>query len=138
MFDVLKEAIGRLAAALLLAAWTLIAVAAPARAADPAPGEFVGKSRNAILIDATSGAVLYQKNADELVAPASTSKLMTLAVLFKAMKSGQLKASDEFLMSVNAWRRGGAPSGTSAMSSTNTTPSSSKRDTTRRLWTISW
>jgi D-alanyl-D-alanine carboxypeptidase (penicillin-binding protein 5/6) len=87
----------------------------PAAAADPAPGEFTGKSKNAVLMDATSGAVLYQKNADELVAPASTSKLMTLAVLFKAMKSGQLKREDEFLMSVNAWRKGGAPSGTSAM-----------------------
>ena len=80
----------------------------PAAAADPAPGEFTGKSKNAVLMDATSGAVLYQKNADELVAPASTSKLMTLAVLFKAMKSGQLKREDEFLMSVNAWRTGGA------------------------------
>lgn len=78
-------------------------------------GEFSGKSRNAVLMDAESGAVLYQKNADELVPPASTSKLMTLAVLFKAMKAGQLKGEDEFVMSVNAWRRGGAPSGTSAM-----------------------
>ena len=84
-------------------------------AADGPIGEFTGKSRNAVLMDAETGAVLYQKNADELVAPASTSKLMTLAVLFKAMKSGQLKPEDEFLMSVNAWRRGGAPSGTSAM-----------------------
>ena len=40
---------------------------------------------------------------------------MTLAVAFKALKAGDIKLSDEFFMSENAWRRGGAPSGTSAM-----------------------
>ena len=73
------------------------------------------KARQAILMDADSGAVLFQHNADELMAPASMSKLMTLAVIFKALKTGQIKLEDEFLMSVNAWRTGGAPSGTSAM-----------------------
>ena len=76
---------------------------------------FVTVAPRAILMDAASGAILYQKNADDLAPPASMSKLMTLAVLFKAMKDGQIKASDEFVMSVNAWRKGGAPSGTSAM-----------------------
>ena len=40
---------------------------------------------------------------------------MTLAVLFRAIKAGRIKTTDEFVMSVNAWRNGGAPSGTSAM-----------------------
>ena len=40
---------------------------------------------------------------------------MTLAVLFRAMKEGRIHKTDEFTMSVNAWRNGGAPSGTSAM-----------------------
>ena len=40
---------------------------------------------------------------------------MTLAVLFRAIKEGRLHKTDEFIMSVNAWRNGGAPSGTSAM-----------------------
>ena len=66
-------------------------------------------------MDAASGAILYQHNANELMAPASMSKLMTLAVLFKALKSGQIKPTDEFLVSQYAWRRGGAPSGGSAM-----------------------
>src|SRR5581483_4213708 len=56
-----------------------------------------------------------QHNADQLVPPASMRKLMPLAVIFKALKAGEIKLEDEFLMSVNAWRSGGAPSGTSAM-----------------------
>jgi D-alanyl-D-alanine carboxypeptidase (penicillin-binding protein 5/6) len=80
-----------------------------------ASGEFVSRAKRAILIDADSGAVLYQLNADELAPPASMSKLMTLEVLFQAMKQGRVKPEDEFLMSEYAWRTGGAPSGTSAM-----------------------
>jgi D-alanyl-D-alanine carboxypeptidase (penicillin-binding protein 5/6) len=78
-------------------------------------GEFATKARNAILIDYDSGSVLFQKAADELVPPASMSKLMTLAVLFKALKDGKVKLEDELWTSENAWRTGGAPSGTSAM-----------------------
>jgi D-alanyl-D-alanine carboxypeptidase (penicillin-binding protein 5/6) len=106
-----------------LAALILVAVAAVAMAtltsATPAlaqaSGEFVTRAKRAILIDAESGAVLYQQNADELAPPASMSKLMTLEVLFQAMKQGKVKPEDEFLMSEYAWRTGGAPSGTSAM-----------------------
>jgi D-alanyl-D-alanine carboxypeptidase (penicillin-binding protein 5/6) len=78
-------------------------------------GTFTTKAPRAVLMDASTGAVLYQLKADDLAAPASMSKLMTLAVLFKAMKEGKIKPTDEFVMSVNAWRKGGAPSGTSAM-----------------------
>jgi serine-type D-Ala-D-Ala carboxypeptidase (penicillin-binding protein 5/6) len=78
-------------------------------------GEFTTRAKRAILMDAESGAVLYQLNADELAPPASMSKLMTLEVLFQAMKQGKVKPEDEFLMSEYAWRTGGAPSGTSAM-----------------------
>ena len=83
-------------------------------AAAPAT-EFTIKARQAVLMDADSGAVLFQFNADELAPPASMSKLMTLAVLFRAIKAGTVKLEDEFLMSENAWRKGGGPSGTSAM-----------------------
>lgn len=80
-----------------------------------AQAELTTKARQAILMDADSGAVLFQHHADDLMSPASMSKLMALAVIFKALKSGQVKPEDEFVMSVNAWRKGGAPSGTSAM-----------------------
>ncbi|MCB1506491.1 MAG: D-alanyl-D-alanine carboxypeptidase [Hyphomicrobiaceae bacterium] len=76
---------------------------------------FVPKAKHAILMDADSGAVLFQHEADELTPPASMSKLMTLAVVFKALKNGVLKPTDEITMSEHAWRTGGAPSGTSAM-----------------------
>ncbi|HEX2843085.1 D-alanyl-D-alanine carboxypeptidase family protein [Hyphomicrobium sp.] len=78
-------------------------------------GGFTTTAKNAILMDYDSGSIIYQKSADELVPPASMSKLMTLAVLFKALKDGKYKPEDEFQTSENAWRTGGAPSGTSAM-----------------------
>lgn len=98
-----------------LAALSLLWLATVAPAFAQQSGEFVSRAKRAILMDADSGAVLYQLNADELAPPASMSKLMTLAVLFKHMKDGKVTPQDEFLMSEYAWRTGGAPSGTSAM-----------------------
>lgn len=92
----------------------LLLVVAPVLAQDKA-GEYTTKARQAILMDHDSGAVLFQHNAEQRMSPASMSKLMTLAVLFKALKAGQVRPTDEFVMSENAWRKGGAPSGTSAM-----------------------
>lgn len=69
----------------------------------------------AILIDGRTGNVFYEKNADQLVAPASTSKLMTAIMIFDALKAGKLSLDQEFLISENAWRKGGAPSGGSTM-----------------------
>ncbi len=80
-----------------------------------ASSEYVSKAKNAILLDVESGATMYQLKADELITPASMSKLMTLAVVFRALKAGQIKLTDQFLMSEYAWRHGGAPSRTSAM-----------------------
>jgi len=69
----------------------------------------------AFLMDYDTGAVLYNKQGDARMPPASMSKLMTLAVLFKALKENRLALDDEFVVSENAWRTGGAPSGTAAM-----------------------
>jgi D-alanyl-D-alanine carboxypeptidase (penicillin-binding protein 5/6) len=88
------------------------AIAAPA----PKPGEAYNTAAPyAILIEAESGSVLLEKGADILVAPASLSKLMTAEVVFNEIKQGRLNLTDEFLVSTNAWRRGGAPSRTSSM-----------------------
>lgn len=97
-----------------LAIAVLASLSGPAAAQAPS-NEFVTKARHAILMEADSGAVMYQFKADELVPPASMSKLMTLVMVFKALKAGQIKLDDTFLVSENAWRRGGAPSRTSAM-----------------------
>lgn len=78
-------------------------------------GDFETKARWAILMDAGTGSVLYEKNADALMPPASMSKLMTLEVVFQALEEGRLSLDDEFTASEYAWRTGGAPSGGSAM-----------------------
>jgi D-alanyl-D-alanine carboxypeptidase (penicillin-binding protein 5/6) len=100
---------------LALCAAAAFLLAPSARLAFAQEGEFTTKAKNAILMDYETGSVLFQKSADELVPPASMSKLMTLAVLFKALKDGKVKLEDELQTSENAWRTGGAPSGTSAM-----------------------
>jgi D-alanyl-D-alanine carboxypeptidase (penicillin-binding protein 5/6) len=78
-------------------------------------GGFDGDAPTAILIEASSGSVLFEKNADELRAPSSMMKLMTAEVVFNAIKNGDVKLSDEYRISENAWRKGGAPSGGSTM-----------------------
>jgi D-alanyl-D-alanine carboxypeptidase (penicillin-binding protein 5/6) len=105
----------RLALALILAFGQLGATAGRAQTQAQQSGEVVLKSPYAILMDADSGAVLYQRNADEKVPPASMSKLMVLIMLFMALRSGELKLDADFLMSEHAWRTGGAPSRTAAM-----------------------
>lgn len=77
--------------------------------------DFDTKARFAVLLDHESGTVLFQKNADEAMQPASMAKLMTLAVVFDRLKSGQLAMDDEFFISEYAWRQGGAASGGSTM-----------------------
>src|SRR5438477_5545847 len=78
-------------------------------------GGFDGDAPTAILIEASSGSVLFEKNADELRAPSSMMKLMTAEVVFHAVKQGEIKLTDEYHVSENAWRKGGAPAGGSTM-----------------------
>jgi serine-type D-Ala-D-Ala carboxypeptidase (penicillin-binding protein 5/6) len=78
-------------------------------------GGFDGDAPTAILTEASSGAVLFEKSADELRAPSSMMKLMTVEVVFHAIKEGTIKLTDEYRISENAWRRGGAPAGGSTM-----------------------
>jgi len=78
-------------------------------------GGFDGDAPTAILIEASSGSVLFEKNADELRAPSSMMKLMTAEVVFHAIKQGEVKLTDEYHVSENAWRKGGAPAGGSTM-----------------------
>src|SRR5579859_213822 len=67
---------------------------------------FEGNAPTAILIEAKSGSVLFEKNADELRAPSSMMKLMTAEVVFHAIKEGTVKLTDEYRISENAWRAG--------------------------------
>ena len=69
----------------------------------------------AIVFDPDSNSVLFEKNGDQLISPASTAKLMTLEYVFNEIKQGRAKLTDEFVISENAWRKGGAPSHGSTM-----------------------
>ena len=82
--------------------------------ADPS-ATFQTAATEAILIDAATGAILFEKNADKLFAPASMSKIMTLEILFKKLKAGEISPDTEFPVSLYAWRTGGAPSRTTSM-----------------------
>ena len=76
---------------------------------------FSTKAEFAVLIDVNSGATLYTKNANKPMPPASMAKMMTLAVVFDALKKGELALHDTMLVSVDAWKRGGTNSGGSTM-----------------------
>jgi D-alanyl-D-alanine carboxypeptidase (penicillin-binding protein 5/6) len=103
------------AAAIVVFAACCVA-AAPNPVSGPKSSEgYQTAAAHAILIEAGSGSVLFEKAADDLIPPASLSKLMTQEVVFNLIKQGRLKATDEFIVSTNAWRRGGAPSHTSSM-----------------------
>ena len=106
------------AAALAFAvAWSGVVYAAnnSVQGAKKEDGGFDGDAPTAILIEAASGSVLFEKNADELRAPSSMMKLMTVEVVFNALKEGKIKLTDEYRISENAWRKGGAPAGGSTM-----------------------
>jgi serine-type D-Ala-D-Ala carboxypeptidase (penicillin-binding protein 5/6) len=98
----------RLVAVFLLAA---LPVSLPAVAQQA----FESKARQAILLDARTGSVLFEKDADTAIPPASMSKLMTMIVVFEALKAGKLTLDQEITITEDAWRRGGASSGGSTM-----------------------
>ena len=102
----------------LTAALAVCGLALSAHAQTPPPKKedgFQTAAPYAILIDADSGTVLFERNADKPNPPASMSKLMTIEVVLHAIAEGKLKYEDEMTISENAWRKGGAPSGGSAM-----------------------
>jgi len=90
-------------------------VAGNAQQAPKKDDQFQTSAPYAILIDYESGSVLFEKSADQLMPPESMAKLMTSEVVFNEIKQGKLKPDDEFTVSENAWKRGGAPSHTSTM-----------------------
>lgn len=70
---------------------------------------------NALLMDASTGYVMFEKEADIPMPPASMSKLMTAYMVFENLKTGKITLEDEFTVSENAWKKGGAKSGGSTM-----------------------
>jgi D-alanyl-D-alanine carboxypeptidase (penicillin-binding protein 5/6) len=76
---------------------------------------FETKAKYALLMDADTGYVMLNKKADIAMPPASMSKLMTAYVIFENLKQGKLTLDTEFTVSENAWKKGGAKSGSSTM-----------------------
>src|SRR5471030_2770787 len=131
MMALTSSAIGRLlTAAALLVAFSALALAAPKHDIKPAkPAAAVAPKKeaprnkdepvisapHAILIDAENGGVLFERDPDKLIFPASLAKLMTAEYVFHEIKEGRIKLTDEYTVSENAWRKGGAPSHGSTM-----------------------
>lgn len=80
----------------------------------PAPPDIAARAW--ILMDAQTGKVLVEHNADERLPPASLTKMMTSYVISREMHEGRIKEDDEALVSEYAWRTGGWASGSSVMS----------------------
>jgi len=70
----------------------------------PVKAEFDVKARTAILQDYLSGEILYEKDADLPIFPASMTKIMTTIIAFELLKKGDLNLEDKFVVSENAWR----------------------------------
>ena len=88
--------------------FTVALATSPAWAIEIAAREF-------ILVDFQTGTILDKQNSSESMPPSSMSKLMTAYMVFEAIHSGALSLDDEFMVSENAWRQGGAASGGSTM-----------------------
>ena len=94
-------------AVLALAVWS-----AGAQARDEG---FTTNAGFALVEDYDSGAVLFEKNADAPMPPASTAKLLTAEIVFRELKEGRLHLDDIFDVSEKAWREGGAHAHGAAM-----------------------
>ena len=95
-------------AGLLLSLAVLISAPRPAAAIETL-------AREAILLDMTTGAVLFEKNPDTPMPPASMSKIMTAYLLFTKLRDGKVKLDDTLPVSEHAWRTGGCVSDGSTM-----------------------
>jgi serine-type D-Ala-D-Ala carboxypeptidase (penicillin-binding protein 5/6) len=105
-------------AALGLVGFALAALAAPANlglVGGSKSTDFQTTAPYVILLDAETGTVLFEKYADTPTPPSSMAKLMTSEVVFNELKQGRIQLDTEYLVSEDAWRRGGAPSHTSSM-----------------------
>lgn len=96
----LRRRIGVLALVVLLGSMFIGLFPVTAQAA---PAEPQLKAKSAILIDAATGHVLYEKNADQPIPPASLTKLMTLHLAYKKIDAGSMKKEDKVTVSSEAW-----------------------------------
>lgn len=84
-------------------------------AALAAQSGFETRAQHGVILDFETGEVLWERDGDVPLPPASMSKLMTVVMALEAIENGSLSLDDELPVSENAWRRGGAASGSSTM-----------------------
>jgi serine-type D-Ala-D-Ala carboxypeptidase (penicillin-binding protein 5/6) len=77
-----------------------------AAGSDSSPGQT--NARAAVLVEVTTGTTLFEQNADELIEPASFTKVLSLYLLFEAVQRGNIKIQDEVYISDAAWRTKGS------------------------------
>jgi len=104
----------RLLLLLCLIVFAAIRLPEAANAQEPSPG-FVTKAKQAYMVEAKTGTVLLAVNENQAFPPASLAKLMTMEVVFSAIKRGEISRDTVYPVSEHAWRTGGAPSGTTTM-----------------------
>lgn len=73
-----------------------------------ASAEIITPSEFVMLMDFDSGDILYEKNADAPMKPASMAKMMTIYLIFQQLKDGSLKMDDKFIVSEKAYKKGGS------------------------------
>jgi D-alanyl-D-alanine carboxypeptidase (penicillin-binding protein 5/6) len=95
----------------LISLLSILTLAAPALAQQP----FQTEATHAVIMDFDTGQILFDRDGDVAMPPASMSKLMTVLMAFEAIESGTLSLDDELPVSEYAWRTGGAASGSSTM-----------------------
>jgi D-alanyl-D-alanine carboxypeptidase (penicillin-binding protein 5/6) len=107
-----------LAGALAVGMAIVLGISFAAPTAPQAPvkkDEFQTPAPLAFLMDADTGTILFEKNADQLMAPSNMAKLMTLEIVFHEIKLGHIRLDTEYEISEYAWRHGGGPAHTSSM-----------------------
>lgn len=92
--------VNNILAAVALFCFTTLAV--------PAQAQIETNAKQAIIVDAQTGIVLFEKNAGERMPTSSMSKVMTVYMLFEDLKRGRIKLDDTILVSEKAWRMGGS------------------------------
>ena len=87
-------------------------VSAPGRPAAPAPqseaAALAVEGKAAVLAEVSSNTRLFEQNPDVLIEPASFTKVMTLYLVFEALRNGQVHLQDEIYISERAWKTGGS------------------------------
>lgn len=91
-----------------------LACALPALAQDKA-APFETSAKQAVLFDFNARSFLFEQQGEQKIAPASLAKIMTAAIVFRELREGRLKMDGDMVVSTDAWRRGGAVSGSPNM-----------------------